>query len=233
MADDEMLRAKDWPWLADQLVEWPDRRVHPERTMSIGSLHKMGADVIRKAVMLEAAAQKLLAAFGGNVPDWLQDEAATLEEALSGTRPKTDNEKLGDGLIELGETGAILDQLGGNCPVQAEGTIDGVRFYFRARGSHWEFHVAQTDADLFKNELFSIDRSYKPGDDFAAGWMPQHEAVAFMIEGIAAYRANRDLTDAYEAQGKPGSFADWVQSMADDPKGTLQNAAKAWLEPQL
>ena len=32
--------------------------------------------------------------------------------------------------------------LGGLCPVQAEGTVDGHRFFFRARGARWRLWVA-------------------------------------------------------------------------------------------
>jgi hypothetical protein len=31
--------------------------------------------------------------------------------------------------------GIVIDSIGGNCPVQAEGSFDGMRFYFRARPS--------------------------------------------------------------------------------------------------
>ena len=32
------------------------------------------------------------------------------------------------------DDGVVIEWLGGNCPVQAEGTFDGEAFYFRARG---------------------------------------------------------------------------------------------------
>lgn len=38
----------------------------------------------------------------------------------------------------------IIDSFGGNCPVQAEGTIDGKPFYFRARGSSWSMSIGGT-----------------------------------------------------------------------------------------
>ena len=34
----------------------------------------------------------------------------------------------------------------GACPVQAEGTVDGLPFYFRARGGEWTLSVAATPA---------------------------------------------------------------------------------------
>lgn len=85
--------------------------------------------------------------------------------------------------------GVDLDWLGGNCPVQAEGSVDGKRFYFRARGEEWQFHVAATDADIFDNDLFYHEQDYGDGP-FAAGWMPVDEAVGFIRQGIAMYRAS-------------------------------------------
>jgi hypothetical protein len=83
-------------------------------------------------------------------------------------------------------TGAVLESIGGNCPVQAEGTVDGQPFYFRARGDAWEFWVG-AEADWFTDRAFVIERDYGTWPD--AGWMPQHEALGFMVEAIAAYRA--------------------------------------------
>lgn len=84
-------------------------------------------------------------------------------------------------------TGATLDQIGGNCPVQATGTVDGQRFYFRARGEDWQFHVAPTEDLIFDAPSFYIDREY--GDWPDAGWMPNHEAIGFIVAAIAEYRA--------------------------------------------
>lgn len=47
--DPDLLEHKHWPWLAEQILAWPDRRVHPDRTMSIGTLHRMAAAVIAQA----------------------------------------------------------------------------------------------------------------------------------------------------------------------------------------
>ena len=37
--------------------------------------------------------------------------------------------------------GLKIKQIYGPCPVQAVGTIDGMPFYFRARGEQWSFGV--------------------------------------------------------------------------------------------
>jgi hypothetical protein len=229
MADKERLRAKDWPWLADQLEAWPDKRVNEQRTMALGALHEMGADVIRRAVAIEAAARAVIAAMGSNTPDWLRDEMQALEDALEGTQTKTEGEKLTDALVAFADLGGTIDQLGGNCPVQAEGAIDEQRFYFRARGSSWQFHVAATEADLFKSDLFYLEREYAPEQSYAAGWMPEHEAVGFMCEAVRVYRADRDLRDAHGASASDQPLEEWIKAMADDNAGTLQSAACLWM----
>lgn len=68
----------------------------------------------------------------------------------------------------------VIDWLDGNCPVQAEGTVDGRPFYFRARWQHWSFDV---DDVTFREARW--------GDSpFAAGWMP-HDAARNIIERCA------------------------------------------------
>jgi hypothetical protein len=36
------------------------------------------------------------------------------------------------------------EEISGCCPVQAEGTINGLPFYFRSRGEHWSLYIALT-----------------------------------------------------------------------------------------
>ncbi|MBF5091959.1 hypothetical protein F1640_18565 [Novosphingobium sp. NBM11] len=92
-------------------------------------------------------------------------------------------------LAEFDATGATLDTIGGNCPVQAEGDVDGHRFYFRARGAAWQFHVARTDDEIFSNPVFYREEGY--GEYPQAGWMPEHEAIGFIVDSIAQFRAGR------------------------------------------
>lgn len=69
----------------------------------------------------------------------------------------------------------IIEDLGGNCPVQAEGFFDGVPFYFRARGSHWSLIVG-VEGETSITEWFE-----KYSDDmYAAGWMEYDEAKRFI-----------------------------------------------------
>ena len=66
---------------------------------------------------------------------------------------------------------------GGNCPVQAEGTLNDVDFYFRARGNYWSMSVGGEDV-IGKPDWY-FDEEY--GDQpFAAGYMPEEDAKAFI-----------------------------------------------------
>lgn len=75
----------------------------------------------------------------------------------------------------------MLDWIGGNCPVQAQGTVDGKPFYFRARGDGWEFWVGEP----WTAEAFTISGPYGQWPD--AGWMPMEAAIAFCTASIHAY----------------------------------------------
>lgn len=84
-----------------------------------------------------------------------------------------------------------IEQIGGNCPVQAEGAIDGEPFYFRARGEHWSFSVG---AEPVGQPHWSWRQRY-PGDRYAAGWMSEEEARAFIAQAAAQYRAFRRIAN--------------------------------------
>lgn len=94
----------------------------------------------------------------------------------------------------------IIDNIGGNCPVQGEGTIDDRPFYFRARGEHWSFGVGHDpvgDPDWYYEEEY-------PGGEYAAGWMTEAEARAFIDKAAALYR-NREPHD----DGQPDEAQEW------------------------
>lgn len=74
-----------------------------------------------------------------------------------------------------------LTWIGGNCPVQAEGFVDGRPFYFRARGDGWEFWVGEP----WTAEAFTISGPYGRWPD--AGWMPIEAALAYIAASIHAY----------------------------------------------
>lgn len=76
-----------------------------------------------------------------------------------------------------------IDTIGGNCPVQAEGTIDGEPFYFRARGCSWSIGIG---ADPVSLPAWYCENPY--GKDFDAGWMTITEARAFIEISARAWR---------------------------------------------
>lgn len=65
-----------------------------------------------------------------------------------------------------------IDMIGGNCPVQAEGTIDGKPFYFRARGEHWSFSVG---TDAIGDPDWHHEEKWGSGP-YDAGWMSEETA---------------------------------------------------------
>lgn len=76
-----------------------------------------------------------------------------------------------------------IDWLGGNCPVQAEGTISGKPFYFRARGEHWKFSVG---ADPHSRPDWQFEENYSDVK-YAAGWMTESEAISLIEQAAALY----------------------------------------------
>lgn len=76
-----------------------------------------------------------------------------------------------------------LRWIGGNCPVQAEGSVNGKEFYFRARGEHWRLNVG---GDVVCDPEWSYGEDY--GDEpYAAGWMTEDEARTFLDKGLALF----------------------------------------------
>jgi len=69
--------------------------------------------------------------------------------------------------------------LGGNCPVQAEGTIGGEPFYFRARGDRWTIGIG---GDVIDMPSWLYEEEYP-----SAGWMTEAEARAFIEEAAQRY----------------------------------------------
>jgi hypothetical protein len=91
------------------------------------------------------------------------------------------------------EPSIVIDWIGGNCPVQAEGTIDGKPFYFRARGASWSLGIGGADpcgdAEWEHTEAF--------GTWSDAGWMEVEQAEAFLRAAAGRY-----------ATGEPGGRLD-------------------------
>jgi hypothetical protein len=90
--------------------------------------------------------------------------------------------------------------IGGKCPVQAEGTINGLPFYFRSRYGHWSLSISpradgdplDKDAWRHREEYDGVERDEPkevyPGRfmQFGAGWAGEHECAAFIEKAAAA-----------------------------------------------
>lgn len=91
----------------------------------------------------------------------------------------------------------IIDKIGGYCPVQAEGTIDGQPFHFRARHQHWLLAIGGDDpAD---DPEWVYEEPYGDGPS-AAGYMEVDEAKQFIC--AAAERYARGEPDGRIAAGR-------------------------------
>lgn len=80
----------------------------------------------------------------------------------------------------------VITMIGGQCPMQAEGTINGKPFYFRARGEHWSFSVGDGDIHGDTDWYLSVRWSR---DQFGAGWMTEAQARAIIAQCAIAYSA--------------------------------------------
>ncbi len=109
-------------------------------------------------------------------------------------------ESLNDGPAVLQGEGWV-GSFGGFCPVQGEGRVDGLPWFFRARGSRWQFAVALSpDGDPVETLLggpgFRLDAPCKDG--YAAGWLKNSEAAELIREGIEAYRHDHYKTTTHQ-----------------------------------
>jgi len=88
----------------------------------------------------------------------------------------------------------IIDYIGGMCPVQAEGTIDGTPFYFRARGAKWEIGIGldAVSACLDRGEAGGWYKREPYGENFKAGYMPVKETIAFIEQCAKEYLSEGD-----------------------------------------
>jgi hypothetical protein len=86
----------------------------------------------------------------------------------------------------------VIDWIGGNCPVQAQGTVDGFPFYFRARGEHWTMTISHSK-DTPQEDLWSgSEHVWHYGEYYGtwpeAGWMEESEARALIDKAAALFR---------------------------------------------
>jgi hypothetical protein len=101
----------------------------------------------------------------------------------------------------------IIESLGGLCPVQANGTIDGEPFYFRSRHEHWQLEIGPGNTHLVVEAMGQDLRDDEKADavrrlpvwrhcerysdeEYAAGYISDAEARAFIAKGADLWRAS-------------------------------------------
>lgn len=99
-------------------------------------------------------------------------------------------------------TNVHIEMIGGNCPVQAEGTIAGKEFYFRARGERWSIGIG---GDTVGDPDWYYEEEY-PGGQFAAGWMTEAEARTFIDQAADRYIASQSSS---ADDGQPDERQEW------------------------
>jgi hypothetical protein len=84
--------------------------------------------------------------------------------------------------------GLVIYRITSGAPVHAEGQVDGFNFFFRARGNLWHFEIAYPDDPSYsRGSMWRIEEQYGL-ESFAASWMPQSEALAFILNCAARFR---------------------------------------------
>lgn len=114
--------------------------------------------------------------------------------------------------------------LGGVAPVQAEGTVAGHPFYFRARHQRWSFAVSEnseispvsirTEKEGQQHGYFR--ESLLNGEPFAASWMPEEEARRIIHECANQYLERKYFEERAE-RGSRQAFEDALNSFPDVP----------------
>lgn len=98
--------------------------------------------------------------------------------------------------------------IGGACPLQGDGVVDGLRWYFRARGQHWSLSVAwrggvePADVTATGDDGWYVEGEADEKDAYAASWMRHSEAWRHIVESIALYRAAAAQRQAQRPGGR-------------------------------
>ncbi len=80
-----------------------------------------------------------------------------------------------------------IETIGGNCPVQAYGTIFGTAFYFRARGQSYSLAIGEYPVEIPKyREGWYVNKSWGERE-FDAGYMPVNLALLLIAKHTIDY----------------------------------------------
>lgn len=86
-----------------------------------------------------------------------------------------------------------IEQEGGQCPVQIEGTVNGIPFYFRARGTSWSLSVAKEETSCPLDKTAWMHKETYGKGPFDAGWMELEEARGFLHKALNIWAENRPV----------------------------------------
>lgn len=80
--------------------------------------------------------------------------------------------------------GLVVESIGGMCPTQAKGTMNGNPFYFRARHGVWALTVVRPGKDAVCPDSKDDVLLYEEGDDLTHGWMEKSKVMAILQKAI-------------------------------------------------
>ena len=101
---------------------------------------------------------------------------------------KNQIEKFKDWFVWKFQNPYKLEMPYGYCPVQIEGKLHNQIqvYYFRARGCHWTFELADSEPDLLTDRVrFRYKEKY--GETFEAGGMTKREAIKFATRALDVF----------------------------------------------
>lgn len=74
----------------------------------------------------------------------------------------------------------VVTWVGGACPTQSEGTMNGQPYYFRARHGNWDLHMGGK-AHIFEPEMVIS------GNDPTVGWMEDGDVIEILRNGARIF----------------------------------------------
>ncbi|NTF49107.1 hypothetical protein [Rhizobium rhizogenes] len=84
-------------------------------------------------------------------------------------------------------TDFTLWELAGYCPVQAEGEVDGLFFYFRAREAYWRFECGGSTTGS-RGPRWWYEEEWPGETGLEAGYMSDEDAICCILKSVEAYR---------------------------------------------
>lgn len=88
-----------------------------------------------------------------------------------------------------------IDSIGGPCPVQAEGMVDGVPFYFRARYAEWQMAIGHDAVGIACGDPGWMREGEWGDGPHDAGYMPLEVARELIDQCVDAWRNERSGGD--------------------------------------